>query len=206
MFQRLRRILFHTGAIGSVLLLLVVLFLWPRSYFQFESINYGASTTVGGGITSAAGRFGGYYGNFSPTRGEGEWPNSGFPVGLHFQRYPSNFAALSAAWNDWSYSYKKSTDPVIHYYSILGCEYQVLFPDIPASTRRDFRIPYSHLALLLTIMPAAWLLMLRKRLRHSRRIARGQCVTCGYDLRAHQPGSTCPECGSRIGELRSSLH
>jgi hypothetical protein len=43
---------------------------------------------------------------------------------------------------------------------------------------------------------AIWLLAsasvsLRQRLR----AAQGLCVHCGYDLRAHAPGSRCPECG-----------
>jgi hypothetical protein len=34
--------------------------------------------------------------------------------------------------------------------------------------------------------------------RSRRRQARGLCKKCGYDLRAHAPGSNCPECGTPI--------
>jgi hypothetical protein len=36
--------------------------------------------------------------------------------------------------------------------------------------------------------------------RHFQRIAhpRGRCEACNYDLRAHQPGQKCPECGTEI--------
>lgn len=36
--------------------------------------------------------------------------------------------------------------------------------------------------------------------RHYQRITQsiGRCEICGYDLRAHQPGQRCPECGTEI--------
>jgi hypothetical protein len=40
----------------------------------------------------------------------------------------------------------------------------------------------------------------RKLRRMRRRLARGCCAECGYDLRAHQAGEKCPECGRVIGE------
>lgn len=36
---------------------------------------------------------------------------------------------------------------------------------------------------------------LRRRRLLAIRAARGQCLRCGYDLRAHQPSDFCPECG-----------
>jgi hypothetical protein len=57
------------------------------------------------------------------------------------------------------------------------------------------RIPAWRLAALFGLAPAAWLLMtvILARRCH-RRVCRGRCTACGYDLRA-SPGR-CPECGA----------
>ena len=41
-------------------------------------------------------------------------------------------------------------------------------------------------------------LLLRRGLRQRRRQDASCCRRCGYDLRAHQPGGRCPECGTTI--------
>ena len=41
------------------------------------------------------------------------------------------------------------------------------------------------------------------RKAHRARI-RGKCPTCSYDLRAHQPGTKCPECGTPIAPQKSA--
>jgi len=49
------------------------------------------------------------------------------------------------------------------------------------------------LGLIVVVSLAAGLRALRRRRRTVRRIAAGQCVGCGYDLRASP--EVCPECG-----------
>ena len=41
---------------------------------------------------------------------------------------------------------------------------------------------------------------LRKELREDRQRS-GCCLTCGYDLRAHEEGECCPECGTAVGRV-----
>ena len=55
-------------------------------------------------------------------------------------------------------------------------------------------LPYWLLALLATPLPLWIVTRHRRALIRERRRARGQCETCGYDLRA-TPGR-CPECGT----------
>lgn len=63
-------------------------------------------------------------------------------------------------------------------------------------------MPHWFLCLLSMTFPFVWLLRHRRRRRRLRRITRGQCAVCGYDLRATpDPAggrlSVCPECGTR---------
>src|SRR5450755_4439915 len=56
-------------------------------------------------------------------------------------------------------------------------------------------VPFSYLALLSSILPVLALRAIRRR----RKLARaGLCPKCHYDLRAHAPGSNCPECGTVV--------
>ena len=56
-------------------------------------------------------------------------------------------------------------------------------------------IPFSYLALLFSILP---LLAFRAIRRHRKLAPVGLCSKCGYDLRAHATGDTCPECGTPV--------
>lgn len=56
------------------------------------------------------------------------------------------------------------------------------------------QLPFWGLVLMCAILPASWLLSARRRWRREWRERSGQCVRCGYDLRA-TPGR-CPECGA----------
>jgi hypothetical protein len=50
----------------------------------------------------------------------------------------------------------------------------------------------------LTIPGGIFLKRWRKRYDRYHRWKKNQCLACGYDLRAHQPGEKCPECGTMI--------
>jgi hypothetical protein len=64
-----------------------------------------------------------------------------------------------------------------------------------------FSVPCALVVAVLAIAPASALLRLRRFRRHRRRLARGLCPRCGYDLRASP--HECPECGPVV-TMRSS--
>ncbi len=57
-------------------------------------------------------------------------------------------------------------------------------------------VPCWLAAVLSACLPADWLLRRRRRQIVRRRLERGQCLRCGYDLRATP--ERCPECGTEI--------
>ena len=54
--------------------------------------------------------------------------------------------------------------------------------------------PYWFAVLVFAALPAWWLSAWHRRRRRAARRAAGQCVACGYDLRASP--DRCPECGA----------
>ena len=62
-------------------------------------------------------------------------------------------------------------------------------------------VPHWFLIPVLSLFP---LIRFSKHARNWRRIKRGRCVACGYDLRA-TPG-ICPECGNRPSEIASDTN
>ncbi|HYE21152.1 MAG TPA: hypothetical protein VEA69_22080 [Tepidisphaeraceae bacterium] len=49
-----------------------------------------------------------------------------------------------------------------------------------------------------SIPPMLWTRAWVRRRRRRRRLATGQCLKCGYDLRGHAAGARCPECGTGV--------
>ncbi len=191
-FQRLRRRAFHLAALGSALLLVAVLILWPRSYFREDEIRYAPKSADGQGsgsayaLTSIAGRVRWWNGFFSP-----------LPKGL---TYIDTREPFGEAWDSWTYRDPSRSETLfMDAHELLGCVYLTDSPHGPYHPSRGLIIPYSYLALLSAITPALWLLT-RKRRRREYRLAHGLCPICGYDLRghAHLPDARCPECGTPV--------
>jgi hypothetical protein len=72
------------------------------------------------------------------------------------------------------------------------------------ATEHAVLIPFWVVAPLLAVLPGWWALRYRRRALIRRRLAAGQCLRCGYDLRAQQPGDPCPECGALHQPLAAS--
>jgi hypothetical protein len=66
----------------------------------------------------------------------------------------------------------------------------------PRSFERAVLVPFWVIALASAVLPAWWAARYRRRALTRRRLAAGQCLRCGYDRRAQQPGDPCPECGA----------
>jgi hypothetical protein len=66
------------------------------------------------------------------------------------------------------------------------------YPSAVLSTHAVF-VPHWFLMLLASVLPTRWLMRYEQ---HRRRIRRGLCLKCGYDLRASS--ERCPECGTAI--------
>ncbi|MGH7213189.1 MAG: hypothetical protein ACREIT_00175 [Tepidisphaeraceae bacterium] len=74
-------------------------------------------------------------------------------------------------------------------------------PIAPGSTGHTYYrwgavVPHWAVAALVAVMPALWLVGALRRGRQRRRLEKGWCVHCGYDLRATP--DRCPECGTPV--------
>jgi len=85
-------------------------------------------------------------------------------------------------------------------YSALGFE---VVPEMKATSprrsgafalQRTLTLPLYFPTLLFALLPAHYVLRVRRRRRIAGRRARGCCVECGYDLQATP--DRCPECGT----------
>jgi hypothetical protein len=70
---------------------------------------------------------------------------------------------------------------------------------MPASTQRVVIVPYWLIAAVATPLPAWRVVVGVRRSRRRRRVRRGLCAACGYDLRAS--AGRCPECGRVVEQL-----
>jgi|GEM_PF-3366832 len=62
-----------------------------------------------------------------------------------------------------------------------------------------FSVSIPLLALMLMCLSYPTIAFIRGPLRRRRRMRRGRCIRCGYDLKRNASG-TCPDCGTRVND------
>jgi len=196
-----RAMLIIAGSI-SLLLFLAVLYLWVRSYLIAEVIYFkptAAPEEFASPMPSKSGRWE-FQWNVSSSAGKAQVVRRNLGIGegrepkvWHLR--PDDQAALT---------FLKPQDPLDVDWRLGGVQYF-------RSDRRYFNqppvkywvwgflivtVPYWLLAVITAILPAMVVTHIVRGLRRRRRIARGMCPNCGYDLRGG--GGICPECGTNV--------
>ena len=164
----MRRTLSIIATAISLLLLCAVTVLWVRSYSVCDMVSCSSGKSFMS-VHSARGR-------------------------IYFQTYPDNpLKTFPDEWGHQSSSVDSFVNTVSSDGGVLGFDHAVINMGIFESSWRErwTAIPYYALFLLWAILPARTALGWR-RLR--KRVRRGLCPACGYDLRASP--ERCPECGT----------
>ena len=169
----MRRKLFSLCAAVSLLLCVAACVVWARSYAVKETVAW---TPWSGLLLEAFSAPGRVYVRWNTGL---QWPPSGV---RHFER--------SVEETDLAFNWRGYTD-----WNALGIGYRHQAPSqglfATPSEHREVTAPFSHLALLCALAPAAkiggWVFARRRN-------RLGRCSACGYDLRATP--DRCPECGT----------
>jgi len=67
----------------------------------------------------------------------------------------------------------------------------------PAGRLTAVRVTVYPVPVLSAVPPLLWIwLLVRRRWVRRSRAAKGECLACGYDLRASRAAGRCPECGA----------
>jgi len=174
MWRQVRRLLVYV----SLLLCIATLLLWGRSYFAQDLLELhrrgdrrGRAYDDISGVVSENGSIGGGYVRIDHPGVAGFSDGWQFVTAAGPNPWPMRFALLGFGY--WNTTLTRGATGTVY---VVG-----------------FTAPHALPAVLLAIGPAlaarrAWLARRRRR-----RIARGLCTACGYDLR--ESAERCPECG-----------
>jgi hypothetical protein len=190
----MRRRIFTFSSVISLLLCLATVALWVRSYWFVDFVAWRSSSLQSGDVVYR------------------HWVLSSCEGGacLYGERgiVESTFPQSSRQWHRWPVErgthavgeYERAT----RYFDMPTSAHPLGFQVAARSTAgrwpRSFftiALPFWFLSMLLGALPA---LSLASKLRQSRRIRRGLCRSCGYDLR--RSADRCPECGTPVGTAK----
>lgn len=184
----MKRRLFRVASVVSILLGLVILVLWTRSYRVYDLCAHEAYSGIGTEIISVSGRLVFYHFNNYP---HGNSPPQDFGIeqisplsrmgrGL-LTEY--DFSGARHLWN--RLGFVAISRPVFG----SGTSYVVI-------STPDWAVVGA-----LSVLPLAGILRRHWIRRIRKRGLAGRCVTCGYNLTGNVSG-VCPECGSPIPRSR----
>jgi hypothetical protein len=183
-----RRRLFHTAAAVSTLLLLATVILWPVSYYRVLEVGYvhnGGPPGIEGNLIYVDGKTGRAIFTY---KAQMRSSREGSLNTIYAPDYSGDQFHCK-----WSYLAWMTPDPgptSFEVDNILGLKWVKYPPSVleagrgyPPGILRELAIPF----------------LAFRSIRRQRRSARlGLCPKCSYDLRAHAPGSACPECGTPV--------
>ncbi len=196
-----RAILWVGGAI-CLPLFLAVLYLWVRSYFIAEVIYFrpvAAPEEFASPMPNKPGRWE-YQWTIASCRGKAQILRRNLGV---MEETPAKTEHLRpddprASWD------LHQMDPLDMDWRLAGAQYfrsdrrYVNKPPMQAWVWGFLIVtmPYWLLAIATAILPAVVGVKIARGIRRRRRVLRGMCPSCGYDLRGG--GGICPECGMNV--------
>jgi hypothetical protein len=190
------RILFNLACIISLVLMLLFIAAWIRSYQGGDRIQYLAATSHASGTDQIKYDWMMYRGGL----------HLRFSSDKNMLMVESRHAGDADGWSvDRGFRVTQGSPEIPGSPSYLGFAFvEKHSPLSPAPARAmqmrslECVIPLWSLVLLLGILPAVWFPI---TLRRRRRARQGHCPACGYDLRASP--DRCPECGSPAASSRT---
>src|SRR6266566_7218597 len=196
------RLLLNFLAALSLLLLLIALFFWTRSYFRYEGILHfgqgqpltatasGVGETLDREVTGRSSGWISYRGRLTYVSIANPLPAEGWEIWSQPVNAPPGTGPMILVWEARAHSglaggmtktQNELRDPIR-----VGVSWKLPY--------HYFTIPYWLPVMLLALLPYRWLAARRLA---ARRVREGRCPACGHDVRGLS--GVCSQCGAAIG-------